>query len=165
MLYGRLAGLALISLVMFAILGSARLALISLVPNLLPVTMAYGLWGYVYGEVNLAVAVVGSFTFGIIVDDTVHFATKFHRYGAMPGATPETAVRQSLHAAGLPAVLAAMVLISGFAVLCFSGFAVNRQMGALAGATIAIGLLVELFLLPALLLQFGRTAAPAGPAR
>jgi predicted RND superfamily exporter protein len=138
--------------------------MISLIPNLIPAVMAYGLWGYFFGEINLAVSVVGSFTFGIIVDDTVHFVTKYHRHRRENGSSPEEAVRYCFVAAGMPALLASVVLTSGFVVLCFSGFAINRDMGSLSAITIMFGLLVELFLLPALLLLYGERRAPA-PAR
>lgn len=162
MLLGTFVGLSLISLTMFFVLGTARLALLSLVPNLIPATMAYGLWGYFVGEVNLAVSVVGSFTFGIIVDDTVHFISKYIHARRALGHCPEDAARYSFQVAGVPTIIASIVLISGFVVLCFSGFAISRQMGMLSAITIVLGLLVELFLLPSLLLVFGERRRKAG---
>ncbi len=155
MLLGTFIGLTLISLTMFFVLRTARLALLSLVPNLIPAAMAYGLWGYFVGEVNIAMSVVGSFTFGIIVDDTVHFVSKYYHARRNLGHSPEDATRYSFQVAGIPTIIASIVLISGFVVLCFSGFSVSRQMGMLSAITIVLGLLVELFLLPALLLTFG----------
>ncbi len=153
MLLGTLVGLTLISLTMFVVLRNARLGWLSLIPNIVPAVMAYGLWGYLFGEVNLAVSVVGSFTFGIIVDDTVHFMAKYHEC-RKNGATPEDAVRDCFRLAGLPTVVTSAVLIAGFLVLCFSGFAISRDMGMLSAITIFLGLMVELFLLPVLLLTF-----------
>lgn len=155
MLLGTFVGLTLISATMFVVLRTPRLALLSLVPNLIPAAMAYGLWGYMAGEVNIAVSVVGSFTFGIIVDDTVHFVSKYFHARRTLRYSPEDATRHSFQAAGAPTVIASVVLISGFVVLCFSGFSISRQMGMLAAITIVLGLLVELFLLPSLLLVFG----------
>ena len=155
MLLGTFVGLTLISATMFVVLRTTRLALLSLVPNLIPAAMAYGLWGYMAGEVNIAVSVVGSFTFGIIVDDTVHFVSKYFHARRSLQYSPEDATRHSFQAAGAPTVIASVVLISGFVVLCFSGFSISRQMGMLAAITIVLGLLVELFLLPSLLLAFG----------
>ncbi len=162
MLLGTFVGLTLISLTMFVVLRTARLALLSLVPNLIPAAMAYGLWGYVVGEVNIAVSVVGSFTFGIIVDDTVHFVSKYFHARRALRYSPEDATRYCFQVAGAPTIIASVVLISGFIVLCFSGFSISRQMGMLAAITIVLGLLVELFLLPSLLLAFGEKRRRSG---
>ena len=69
--------LLLLSVILLFYLGSVRIVLISLIPNLVPALMAFGFWGYVRGDVNLAVSVVGAMTLGIVVDDTVHVLSKY----------------------------------------------------------------------------------------
>src|SRR6185503_20590090 len=101
MLLGTFVGLSLISLTMFFVLRTTRLAVLSLIPNLIPAAMAYGLWGYFVGEVNLAVSVVGSFTFGIIVDDTVHFISKYFHARRDLGYPADEATRYSFQIAGV----------------------------------------------------------------
>ena len=130
---------------------SFRLGAISLVPNLLPVFMAFGVWGYVIGQVNLAVSVVGTMTLGIIVDDTVHFLSKY-LWARRAGADAKEAVRSAFSSVGLPLVVTSVALIAGFGTLGVSGFAVNANLGILAAITIAIALVADFLLLPALLI-------------
>ena len=66
-----------ISFVIFLVLRNLKFGLISLVPNLLPAIMGFGLWGYSVGSVTLAVSIVVAMTLGIVVDDTVHFMLKY----------------------------------------------------------------------------------------
>ncbi len=154
MLLGTVIGLTLVSLTMLLTIGDWRLGLLSLVPNLAPAAMAFGLWGYLAGEVNLAASVVASFTFGIIVDDTVHFVTKYAYGRRALGLPREDSVRYAFRVAGTPMLVASFVLVAGFSVLTLSGFAVSKTMGTLSALIILLGVAVELFLLPALLLLF-----------
>ena len=77
MLRGTIIAMALISLILIWVFKSVRLGLVSLVPNFIPAAMSFGLWGYLVGHVGLASSVVVAVTFGIIVDDTVHFLSKY----------------------------------------------------------------------------------------
>ncbi|MEE4245539.1 MAG: efflux RND transporter permease subunit, partial [Kangiellaceae bacterium] len=74
-------GLALIviSLLMIMVLKSVKYGLISLVPNIMPALIAYGIWGFTKGYIDLALSVVVCMSLGIIVDDSVHFLTKYYR--------------------------------------------------------------------------------------
>ena len=73
MLGGTVTAMALISLLLIGIFRSVRLGLVSLVPNFIPATMAFGVWGYLYGEVGNAGSLVTAIAFGAVVDDTIHF--------------------------------------------------------------------------------------------
>lgn len=89
MLQGTFVAMAIVSLLLFAIFRSIRLGLVSLIPNFLPAAMAMGLWGYLVGEVGVPAAVVTAIAFGIIVDDTIHFMTKYtdsRKAGNLPSA-------------------------------------------------------------------------------
>lgn len=159
MLIGTAVALVLISLVMLVVLRSVSLGLISLVPNVVPALTAFGIWGYVNGEVNLAVSVVGAMTLGIVVDDTVHLLARFVRGRRELGLEPEEAVRQSLVSVGTPVIVTSLALIIGFGAMAFSGFAVTALMGSLAALTILIALVADLVFLPPLLLTLGRKVA------
>ena len=77
MLIGTITTMGIVSLLLIFIFRSVRLGPISLIPNFVPAAMAMGLWGYAVGEVGNAAAVVTAIAFGIIVDDTIHFMTKY----------------------------------------------------------------------------------------
>jgi predicted RND superfamily exporter protein len=159
MLTGTAVALILISLVMLVVLRSIPLGLISLIPNVVPALLAFGIWGYVDGEVNLAVSVVGAMTLGIVVDDTVHVLARYLRGRRELGLEPVEAVRQSLVSVGTPIIVTSVALVIGFGALAYSGFAVTALMGSLAALTIMIALVADLVFLPPLLLLLGRRVA------
>ena len=81
MLFGTLVAVFLISGVILIALRDVRLGIISLIPNLLPAALAFGLWGLFVGQVNMAVAVVAGMALGVVVDDSVHFLSKYQILG------------------------------------------------------------------------------------
>jgi predicted RND superfamily exporter protein len=132
------------------------IGLISLAPNVIPAAMAFGLWGYLVGSVNLAVSAVGAMTLGIIVDDTVHILTHYLHGRREHGMDAIAAVRYSMASVGIPALVTSVALCVGFGVLAMSGFAVSSRMGVLSAITIAWALVVEFLFLPPLLIQLER---------
>jgi predicted RND superfamily exporter protein len=156
MLAGTALGLVVISAMLVAALGSTRLGLLSLVPNFFPAFMAFGLWGYLMGEVNLAVSAVAVTTFGVVVDDTVHLMAHYRDARERLGLGPEDAIRHCYQISGVPCLLMAVALGLGFAVMALSGFAVTHQMGMLSAMTIVIAWLGDYLCLPPLLLWLER---------
>jgi predicted RND superfamily exporter protein len=157
MLKGTILALLLISLILGLALKSFKFGLISLIPNLVPAAVAFGIWGFWVGEVGLALSVVMGMTLGIIVDDTVHFLSKYQHARKEGGAEPEKAVLYAFSSVGQALWVTTLVLASGFGILAFSDFAANGRMGLLTAVTIVIALVVDLLLLPALLLLIDRT--------
>ena len=82
MLRGNVMAVGLISLVMIVALRSVGLGLLSLVPNLVPILLAFGVWAILVRQVGMAAATVSASSLGIIVDDTVHFLAKYLRSAA-----------------------------------------------------------------------------------
>jgi len=152
--------LLLISILLVVSLRSWRLGLISIIPNLVPALIGFGLWGLLVGEINLALSVVASMSLGIIVDDTVHFLSKY-RHAREEGRDSEQAVRYAFHSVGRALCITTLVLVAGFAVLMFSGFRLNSDMGLLTSGIILIALLVDLLFLPACLLKLDKTGRTA----
>ncbi|HYH17092.1 MAG TPA: MMPL family transporter [Azospirillum sp.] len=153
MLAGNALALLMIGLTMTLAERSLRVGLIALLPNLIPAAMAFGLWGFTVGEVNLAISIVLAMTFGIVVDDTIHVVNHY-RGARRRGAPPADAVRHAYREAALPICITSLALVAGFGVLACSGFSVNANMGLLSAATIVFALAADLLFLPALLLKF-----------
>ena len=143
--------LAGISLVLILALHSLPVGLISLIPNLLPIGAAFGLWGLFNGEVGLGLSLVAATTLGIIVDDTVHFLHKY-QFARQSGEEAEAAIHYAFNSVGPALLLTSSVLIAGFLVLSFSVFKLNSDMGILTAVTLALALLFDFLLLPALLM-------------
>ncbi len=157
MLQGVVIGLVLISLVLMVAFGSLKIGLVSLVPNLIPAAMAFGLWGLTVGQVGLALSVVAAMTLGIVVDDTVHFLDKYLRARRVLGKSPEDAVRYAFASAGPAMWVTTVVLMAGFSMLAFSSFEINAGMGLLTAIALGMALAADFFLLPTLLLTLKET--------
>ena len=127
-----------------------------MIPNLVPIAMAFGAWGLLMGEVGLGLAVVGSMTLGIVVDDTIHFLSKYLRARRLHQADSEDAVRYAFASVGPALITTSLVLMAGFAVLALSSFKLNSHMGLLTAVTIGIAMVAEFFFLPPLLMQLDR---------
>ncbi len=151
MLTGTAIALVLISGIITIALWDIRIGLVSLVPNLIPALMAFGLWGYTVGAVTLAIAVVLAATLGIVVDDTVHFLSKYTK-ARRQGLTAEDAVRYSFRSVGMALFVTTLGLVAGFVILAQSGFSVNGDMAKLTAITISLALIADFLLLPSLLI-------------
>ena len=156
MLLGTIISVILVSLIMAWALGNWLLGWMSLVINLAPAAMAFGVWSLTGSEVNLAISVVTSITYGIVTDDTVHTMTKYRWARRILGMTPYDAARETLTYTGGAVVLSSLALSLGFAMLGFSAFNITSVMGTLAALIIALAALAELLLLPGLLIMFDR---------
>ncbi len=147
--------LVLISGLMIFALRSVRLGLISLVPNIAPAIIGFGLWALISGEINLGLSVVVTLTLGIVVDDAVHFLSKYQR-ARLEGKSAEEAVRYAFHTVGRALWITTVVLVAGFSVLAMSSFRLNSDMGLLSAIVIFIALVVDFILLPSLLMIFDK---------
>ena len=146
--------LLLISVLILISLRSFKIGLISLVPNLVPPMISFGLWALLVGEVGFALALSVSMIIGIIVDDTVHFLSKYMRGRREKGLTSEEAIRFAFENVGPALVITTAVLTAGFSVLMLSTFKLNFELGLITAMTITIALIIDFLLLPALLLTF-----------
>ena len=111
-----------------------------------------------YGQVGLGLSVVAGLTLGIVVDDTVHFLSKYLRARREQGLSSEDAVRYAFHTVGIALLVTTLVLIAGFMVLHQSAFKLNSDMGLLTAITIGLALIADFIFLPPLLMKADRKA-------
>lgn len=152
MLIGTTLALVLISIILIFALKSIKIGLISLVPNLVPAAMGFGLWALLIGEVGLSLSVVTSMTLGIVVDDTVHYLSKYLRARRELGLNAEEAVRYAFRTVGMALVTTSVILIAGFLILSTSAFELNSGSGLLTSMVISLALIADFLLLPPLLM-------------
>jgi len=164
MLLGTTAALMGISLILILALRSLRLGLASLVPNLVPGAMGFGIWGWAVGEVGVSLSMVTAMTLGIVVDDTVHFLSKYQRARRELGCASPDAVRVAFRTVGRALLTTSLVLVAGFVVVSLSSFELNSGMGRLTAMVIALALFADLFLLPPLLMRIDRKRDAGGTA-
>jgi len=152
MLIGTILALILISILLGIALKSWKYGVISLLPNLAPAAIAFGLWGIISGQVGLGLSVVIGMTLGIVVDDTVHFLSKYLHAKRDKNATSKEAVHYAFDNVGRALWITTLVLVAGFTVLAQSSFKMNADMGFLTALTIFIALVVDFLFLPPLLM-------------
>jgi predicted RND superfamily exporter protein len=152
MLLGTTVALILISIILVFALRSVKIGMLSLIPNLIPAALAFGAWGIAVGQIGLALSVVTGMTLGIVVDDTVHFLSKYLRARREKGLDAQDAVRYAFSTVGLALVVTSIVLVAGFTVLTFSAFALNSNMAFMTAVTIIFAIVADFLLLPPLLM-------------
>lgn len=153
MIGGNVLALVLVSGVIMLAIRSLRVGLVSLLPNLVPAGMAFGLWGLLVGQVGMALSVVTALTFGIVVDDTIHFLSKYLHARRDKGLDPHAAVRYAFSTVGMALAVTSLILVAGFLVLTFSAFKLNADMGTMCALTIALALAADYLMLPPLLMK------------
>jgi hypothetical protein len=152
MLMGNVLAVLLIAGILMLALRSVGFGLLSLIPNTVPILLTFAVWAVAAGQVGMAAAMVSASSLGIIVDDTVHFLTKYLRARRERGLDPPAAVRYAFRTVGSAIVATTVILTAGFLVLALSTFRINFELGLLTAIAIVLALLADFFLLPALLL-------------
>ncbi|MBU2705973.1 MMPL family transporter [Zooshikella marina] len=152
---GALLALIIVSFMLAIMLGSIKLGIVSIIPNLMPIGLAFGVWGLFVGEISMGLAGVSSMTIGIVVDDTVHFLYHFlqQRRG---GKTAQQACQQSMAKVGPAMLVSSVVLSLGFFILAMSSFEKNAAMGLLTAITILLALIADIVILPSLLVSLDK---------
>ena len=161
MLLSAFIALVLISMILVLALKSLRLGTISLFPNLAPAAVGFGLWSMISGEINLGLSIVTSLTLGIIVDDTVHFLSKY-KYAREEGNNAADAIRYSFVSVGRALIITTVVLTLGFCLFIFSSFRLNSDMGSATALIFIMALIIDFLILPALLLWIDRDKKSVG---
>ncbi len=151
---GTAIALILISLILVLALRNIRLGIISLIPNIMPPLVAFGIYAVFVTEIGFWASFVVATALGLIVDATVHFLSKYQRARDEKGLDAKDAVLYAFTTVGLPLWVSTFVLVAGFSVLAFSYFKVNAMLGIMVAATIATALVLDFLLLPALLIFF-----------
>jgi uncharacterized protein len=154
MISGELLSIALISLILIFVLRSIGLGLLSLLPNLVPAGWAFGVWALLVGQVGMSSSVVAAMTLGILVDDTVHFLSKYQYARTAKQLSPEQSIYYAFATVGNALWVTSAVLIMGFALFTLSSFKINFEMGLLTSIIFAIGLLTEFLMMPPILLFY-----------
>ncbi len=155
LLIGTLIALVAISVVLLTVLKSVKLGMISLVPNIIPAAMGYGIWGMTLGFVDISLSIVACATLGIVVDDTVHFLHKY-KLARHAGKNTDDAIREAFSRVGIALFTTSIVLAGGFLILAISHMNTSAYIGILMAITLIFALIVDFLLLPPLLLYLDK---------
>lgn len=153
---GSALALLLISLCLVIALRDVRLGALSLVPNVLPPVLAFGIFWSTGGTLGIWSVPVFAAALGLIVDATVHFLSKYQRARREKGLDERGAVEYAFRTVGTALLVSTLVLVAGFLILALSSFKMNANLGMMVALTIAIALIVDFLLLPALLVTLDK---------
>lgn len=166
MTQGTLVAFLLISACLMLALRSLRLGLISLIPNIAPPLVAFGMFSLIQTEVGFWTSFVTATAIGLIVDATVHMLTKYRHARINLNRSAEDSVRYSFATVGTALWVSSVILVTGFMVLTYSPFLINGMLGLLVSMTILAALILDFLLLPPLLIEIDgrlRGDAPSAP--
>jgi predicted RND superfamily exporter protein len=148
--------LVLITLLMFLMLGSIRTGAMSIVANITPILMVFGLMGVLSIPLDMGTILIGSIVLGLVVDDTIHFLHHFRRAFSESGDV-EAAILETMFSTGRALLITSAVLCGGFFIYTLSFLSTNVRFGLLTGCAVIFALIADFFLVPALLvLVYGR---------
>lgn len=164
MTQGTLVAFLLISACLMLALRSLRLGLISLIPNIAPPVVAFGVFSLIQTEVGFWTSFVTATAIGLIVDATVHMLTKYRHARINLNRSAEDSVRYSFATVGTALWVSSVILITGFMVLTNSPFLINAMLGLVVSMTILAALVLDFLLLPPLLIEIdGRRPGDVAP--
>ncbi len=153
LLYSLSLALGVIAVFLSLLFRSARIGLLSLLPNVIPLAVGLGFMRITGMRLEPVTVMIYSIALGIAVDDTIHFLVRY-REEALAGADPAEAVRATLRTEGRAMVYTSAVLIVGFSVTLTSNFPGTVRFGLLAIIILSAALLTDLLLTPACMMVF-----------
>ncbi|UTW61913.1 MMPL family transporter [bacterium SCSIO 12741] len=133
---------------------SVKMALISLVPNVLPLLLTGAIMGFAGIDLKLSTSIIFIISFGIAVDDSIHFLSRLRFELSRPNATLRWALKKTYLETGKAITITTLILSGGFLTLCFSDFLGTFYIGILISLTLFSAWILDLLLLPALILVF-----------
>lgn len=142
--------LLVITPLMMLLLGSVRLGLIAMIPNLFPIVLTLGLMGWLGIPLEMFSLLIGSVALGLAVDDTIHFMHGFRR-GYAASRNVERAVRETLQTTGQALLFTSIVLSMGFLIYVLSDLNNLSRFGMLTAFAIAMAFVADILLAPALM--------------
>jgi len=151
MLIGILFALVVVSVVITLSFKSLSLGLISFFVNILPIILGFGIWGWLYQYIGVSLTVVAAIAFGIVVDDSIHFITKYSKAIKEKKGDATEALITTFMEVGGALVMTTFILVMGFLILSFSQFQPTWGLGLISAMMITIALLYDFILLPILL--------------
>jgi predicted RND superfamily exporter protein len=144
----------IIAIIMGFLFRNARMIIISLIPNLIPMLVTAGIMGYFNVPLRPSTALIFSVVFGIAVDDAIHFLAKYRQELFASNFFVPLAVSRTIRETGASMIYTSIVLFAGFIIFAGSDFVGTTMLGVLTSTTLLIAMFSNLIVLPALLMRF-----------
>jgi len=142
-----------ISLLMMLTLGSLQAGVMSIVPNLIPATLAFGLMGLLGISLDTDTLMIAPLIIGIAVDDTIHFISHY-RMSLAQNHNMKIALVETIKEVGQAVTFTTLILGCGFFMLTFSDYLGLAKIGGFGSLAIFVALLCDLLFFPALIMIF-----------
>ncbi|MBN1833499.1 MAG: MMPL family transporter, partial [Deltaproteobacteria bacterium] len=142
---------AVITMLMFFVMKSVKMGLLSIVPNVFPIIINFGIMGALGISLDTGTSLIAAVALGIAVDDTIHLLTEYRRSRSGSRAVSET-VREVIFTKGRAIVSSSAILCIGFGVLVLSRFAPTMNFGMLSAIIMITALIGDLVVLPSVIL-------------
>ena len=130
--------------------------MISLVPNLVPLLFTAGIMGVFDVKLKPSTVIVFSVAFGIAVDFTIHFLSKYRMELKKSQFNIKKSVATALKELGSSMIYTAVILFFGFIIFSASNFGGTIALGVFTSMTLIVALFSNLILLPSLLLSYDK---------
>lgn len=149
LIQGLLLAIGLIGVLMALLFRDLRMVIVFLLPNIFPLLVAAAIMGFAGIELEAGVSIVFTVIFGIAVDDTIHFLSRF-KIARSQGEDVETSLKTTFLETGKPMILTSIILFFGFLVMLFSVHPPSVIVGTLISSTLVSALVADLLLIPVL---------------
>ncbi|NUO00045.1 MAG: MMPL family transporter [Saprospiraceae bacterium] len=150
LIQGLLLAIALIGILMALLFRDLRMTIVFLLPNIFPLLVAAAIMGFAGIELEAGVSIIFTVVFGIAVDDTIHFLSRF-KIARSQGQNVESSIKITFLETGKPMVLTSVILFFGFLVMLFSVHPPSVIVGTLISSTLLSALVGDLLLTPVLI--------------
>ena len=145
-----------IGVLMALLFRSWRMVLISMIPNIIPLIVTAGIMGFFGIPLKASTLLIFSIAFGISIDDTIHFLSKYRQELKNKHYDLKSCVLIAIRESGLGMFYTSIVLFCGFSVFAFSQFGGTQALGILISITLLVAMVNNLVLLPSLLLSMDK---------
>lgn len=146
----------IITILMALIFSSARMILISLIPNIIPQVLTAGMMGFFDIPIKPSTILIFSIALGISVDNTIHYLSRYRLHLKHTNWDINKSILAALKETGYSMIYSAIVLFFGFLIFTLSSFGGTEALGYLVSFTLVVALLSNMFVLPSLLLTLDK---------
>jgi predicted RND superfamily exporter protein len=150
LLQGLALALIIVSILMGFLFKSFRMVIVALIPNIIPLLFAAGLIGWLGIDLEAGISIIFAIVFGIAVDDTIHFLSKY-KLERVKGRSVEESLEVCYTETGKAIMITTVILFFGFMVLLLSNSQPTNIVGLLISVTLVSALVFDLYLLPILI--------------
>lgn len=148
-----LAAFVIVTLMLWGLLRSFKLALFSMIPNFTPICLGLGVMSALNISLDPGTVMIGGLALGLVVDDTVHFLVRFRRKVASEHSMA-TAISETITEVGRPIAITSVVLALSFLVLLLGSFTPNINFGGITSIVVVLAVVADLLVLPAAMFLF-----------